>query len=893
MTPEEWELTKQILDVALGLPEVERVPYILKATENSPSVRASVLEILPHYTNDPSNATIRPAHVLAPGQLVARRFRVVRLIAAGGMGEVYEAYDEWLRLRLALKTLRYGQTADGDTLERFKRELLLARGVAHENLCRVFDFVEHRAPGPAGDELATPCFTMELLEGETLADLLNRSRPLPLDAVLDIVRQVVSGLQILHERGITHRDLKPSNIMIVPRQKGPPRAVVMDFGLAKPETCQSEIFESAPDFEGAGAPFFMAPEVIRRQRPTFASDIYALGLVIDEMVTTSRAFQSKSMAGLFYEKLQEQPVMPSKRSTDLPLHWEQTILRCIDNEPGARFSSVSAVLQALEHPESADELIPVTKPPVVEIATRPGYKSWRSLPRWAWITLMIWLPAMLWMAGWTVSAVQPINTSVQVFEIENLTQATEYNYVAKGTTDQLMSRLLKVPGVRIFAVHSTRAVTPDVKAGRFSLDGTLQAHAGQIRLAMQLFDNERSGDLLWSETFDSEDIKNPLGLQTQIAEKAVQALERRLVLGPNSANGFLANASYQVRRLLAFESPASWTPTTNNAAFDLYMRGHNLLEEVSPAAAAKAIEYFRRAIEADPNFALAYAAAADAYMQMMNYNYRPHEELAAQAREYANKAVQRDPRLAEAHSVLAAVRQHDWDWKGAEESYREALRLKPNFSRARRWYAGLLAQFGRWSEALSEAQNALEQDPFDRSGPPAVGCYLFLAGRYDESIRMLTSAIAEKDMPMTRANLGEVYAWLAHTITGAKSDEYFQLALEQAQAIERAERVSSPDGRTPFADKLFALAYAAKGNEASLQPYLERMEQDMLKEGTSPVSLASVYAMRGQVDKACDLLDRAVVKRDRRLLYAKVVPFLTKLHGLPRFTAVLRQMNMG
>ena len=350
MTAEEWEIAKEILDTAAGLPEPEREACVLRATEAWPGVRQAVLEILPHYVSDPTDRTLKLGHVLAPGQLVARRFRVIRLIEAGGMGEVYEAQDEWLRLRLALKTLRHGQAAEGDTLERFKRELLIARGVTHENLCKVYDFAEHRETDRDGNEIVTPCFTMELLEGETLAELLRKTRPLPGEVVLDIARQVVSALKTLHDRGIVHRDLKPSNIMIVPAAEGTRRAVVMDFGLAKADQVRSDVFESAPDLEGAGAPYFMAPELIRKQRASFASDIYALGLVIDEMVTSSRAWSSKSVTGLLYEKLEESPIPPSERATDLPAHWEKTILRCIQNEPSARFSSVTEVLSSLEYP---------------------------------------------------------------------------------------------------------------------------------------------------------------------------------------------------------------------------------------------------------------------------------------------------------------------------------------------------------------------------------------------------------------------------------------------------------------------------------------------------------------------------------------------------------------
>ena len=175
-------------------------------------------------------------------------------IASGGMGEVYEAYDERLRSRLALKTVRPDVVSEEGALERFKREILIARGVSHENLCRVFDFVEHQT-GESKYAECIPCLTMELLEGESLADLLARKRPLGQPETLSTVHQISEGLAVLHGSGIIHRDLKPSNIMIVPRKSGTSRVVVTDFGLAKADESEVDLFQSHPGFQ-AGAPYF-------------------------------------------------------------------------------------------------------------------------------------------------------------------------------------------------------------------------------------------------------------------------------------------------------------------------------------------------------------------------------------------------------------------------------------------------------------------------------------------------------------------------------------------------------------------------------------------------------------------------------------------------------------
>ena len=571
MNPDEWLLAKQILDTASSLPEGERDDYTRRESEGFPSVYDTCMQMLPFYRNDPTGPVVRYGHVLSDGQLVAGRFRVVRLIAAGGMGEVYEAYDEWLRVRLALKTLRHGQAVDANTLERFKRELLIARGLVHGNLCRVFDFAEHTTTGPTGETAVTPCFTMELLEGETLTDLLNRTRPLPPETVLSIVGQLVSGLAVLHGQNIVHRDLKPSNIMIIPRAGSQPRVVVTDFGLSKPDVAQAGCFESAPDVEIVGAPYFMAPEILRREKASFASDIYALGLVIDEMVTLSRAFSSKAIAGLVFEKLCEKPIPPSLRAQQLPAHWERTILRCIDSDPSTRFSSVTAVLQALEQPEltQAPPLIVAASAPVI----LPGVaaKSPLLLPKWAWVALPLFLPALFGMAG--LSAV-PMKT-VLVFEMES-GKPNEHEYLARGTMSHITERLSKVPGLKVIPAHSSREKWTKAAETDYSLDGTLQLYGGTMRLVLNLSDNVQNGTIFWAKSFDSEEIINPLQLQTRMAESAGAALEKQIAATGGRRSVFL-NVKYKVQSLFG-PPPAYVEPTQNSQAFDLYMRGHHLLE---------------------------------------------------------------------------------------------------------------------------------------------------------------------------------------------------------------------------------------------------------------------------------------------------------------------------
>jgi eukaryotic-like serine/threonine-protein kinase len=349
-----WEKIKQVFDAALEMPEPQRMAYVETACMDKPEVVSAVREMLRSYSDDSLTRTSQPTDdtthdaVFREGDLVANRFRVTRFINRGGMGEVYEVYDTRLRRATAMKTLRPEFQADAEALERFQREIVIAQNVGNDNLCRIYEFVEHPFRDRfSGDILLIPCFTMELLAGDNLGEFIRDHRPLTPGEALPLIRQVGSGLQILHENGIIHRDLKPSNVMLVPRRDGQTRAVVMDFGLSKPERPDSGFFETQITFQ-AGAPYSMAPELLRRERPGIASDIYSFGLLIDEMVTKSRAFTALSVQGLYFSKLWELPIPPGERAIGLPSSWEQTILQCLEKDPTLRPRSVREVIDALE-----------------------------------------------------------------------------------------------------------------------------------------------------------------------------------------------------------------------------------------------------------------------------------------------------------------------------------------------------------------------------------------------------------------------------------------------------------------------------------------------------------------------------------------------------------------
>jgi eukaryotic-like serine/threonine-protein kinase len=260
------------------------------------------------------------------------------------MGEVYEVEDLELKERVALKTIRPEVAQDQKMIERFKREIQLARNVTHPNVCRIFDLGFHRTGEPSGDWMF---LTMELLNGETLAARIRRGGRMKPSEALPIAVQMAAGLAAAHKAGVIHRDFKTGNVILVPSKEGN-RVVVTDFGLARRSQASGGAQTASSSVsEFMGTPAYMAPEQVRGDPVTLAADIYALGVVLYEMVTGTWPFTGDNPLAIAAKRLEGPPTPPRKYVPDLEPKWEAAILRCLERESKDRFQSATAVAEAL------------------------------------------------------------------------------------------------------------------------------------------------------------------------------------------------------------------------------------------------------------------------------------------------------------------------------------------------------------------------------------------------------------------------------------------------------------------------------------------------------------------------------------------------------------------
>jgi len=289
----------------------------------------------------------RPATaMLVTGETVGGRYRVLERIGKGGMGEVYAAKDLDLEDRVALKVIRTEGAEDPSLLERFKREIVLARRISHPNVCRVFDGgVYRRTDGDEAQEIRY--LTMEMLDGETLTRRIERKGRISTGVALGLVRQMASGLAAAHAAGVVHRDLKSDNIFLVSGPSGQTRVVITDFGLAR----NLQIDDKTSITEGfIGTPAYMSPEQVDGSHPvTPASDLYSLGVVLYEMITGLLPFGGGTPLAVAQKRLTHSPIPPSRYVPELEPRWEISILRCLSREPQDRYATPEELIDAL-HP---------------------------------------------------------------------------------------------------------------------------------------------------------------------------------------------------------------------------------------------------------------------------------------------------------------------------------------------------------------------------------------------------------------------------------------------------------------------------------------------------------------------------------------------------------------
>ena len=468
----------------------------------------------------------QPAPLLAPGTVIGRRYFVQRFIARGGMGEVYAVEDRELHQQVALKTITPARANEPDARERFRREVQLSRRVTHPNVCRLFDVGFHE-----DGTLGTVIFcTMELLEGETLAERLARDGRMRVDEALPIVEQIAAALDAAHTAGVVHCDFKPHNVLLVKRgESSPPRVVVTDFGLARAlDSARPALPVEERMF---GTPAYMAPEQVRGQEVTARSDLYALGVTLFQMATGQLPFVGSSRRETASMRLTHPPAPPRQLVPDLDVRWERALLPCLERDPArrpARAEDAARQLRAPRRPRprtlavGAALLLLLASTAVTWVAARrrhaatPSSTGRRSLA----------------VAGWAASTTQPdqawIGTALGVLVGDALAAGDELRLAPPEDLTRARRELGLRPGAAL-----DRAALAKLRADLDvddTVSGSYEVRGDRLEASAHVVD-ARGREV--AAASDSAPLSDLRALATRLAEK----LRQRLGVPPASADG--------------------------------------------------------------------------------------------------------------------------------------------------------------------------------------------------------------------------------------------------------------------------------------------------------------------------------------------------------------------
>ena len=551
----------------------------------------------------------------AVGDVLCDRFRVTRFIARGGMGELYEADDLALGERVALKTIRPEIALDQRAHQRFRREVQLARKITHPSICRIFDLFRHEPPDGGSERAAGATFvTMELLEGETLRDRLRRVGRMTPEEARPLITQMADALGAAHAAGVVHRDFKSSNVMLIGgvpdvAHSAPPRVVVTDFGLAyrldDAATSESSITRGG---DVVGTPEYMAPEQIEGQAVTPATDIYALGLVLYEMLTGERPFTGTTPMAIAITRLSTLPKPPRAVEPSIPVEWDRVIMRCLAKEPAARFPSAAAVAQALE-----------AKP------ARPDRPSRRLIAAAAAAVLLVgggwlvWRPSVTTRDGATSAANAPAidrtRPAVAVLGFRNLAARRDTDWLSTALAEMLTSelavgeRLRTIPGETVtrmkteLALADTESYAPETLA-------RIRRNLGTDLVVVGSYVTVGSGD--------DATLRVDIRLQDSREGTTMAVVSET---GPASTLlDVVARAGGRLRQRIGIDVLPAAALTSARAAqpasretLRLYAEGLHHLRMFDALGARALLE---RAIESDPGFPLAHAALATAWSSL-------------------------------------------------------------------------------------------------------------------------------------------------------------------------------------------------------------------------------------------------------------------------------------
>jgi len=682
------DLVMNLVELALARPASERTVYLQSACAGDTELLTQVWhyveweERMNGFLLDPLYPPAENEHPFEPGELLCDRFRIVREVAQGGMGIVYEATDEKLDRRIALKCAKTGFR------KRLPPEVRNATAISHPNVCKIFEI--HTASTSQGE---IDFLTMEFLEGETLADRLHRG-PVPAAEARAIALQLCAGVAEAHRNCVVHGDLKSSNVILSTGPDGSTRAVITDFGLArKPEASQRTV----PSGDRAGTPDYMAPELWKGEAASEASDIYALGVILYELVAGRRPYPAEM---LWEQRLTAKPPAADPK-------WDRILSRCLNADPAMRFRDGGEVAWALDPPRKRRWFVAAAAAAMLAILTSVFTYERTMGPPQSWRLAMVPLQSDPELAA--VAAKLSRETNEQL------------RYLSGGKVAKLnVIPLEKIAAKNAGTVEAVRTLF----AATHVLRVTLEPDGGKVLLHAALVTEPGEANRDWKAEYAPGDLR----------------------YAPVALAGFVTGTLHL--------PPPVVSANVSAAAKQDYLAGLNEVRRDSSIDSALAS--FGRAVAADPDSPLTYAGLAEA--QWFKYYVIRDQAWLERSTESALQAELRNPDLPPVHGVEGILLQNSGLYELAEAEFRRAIELDPKGSD---WYRRLGQVFehnNRVEDALASYRKAIELEPNYYRNHQALGTFYYDQGNYSDAVKQFETTVAlAPGEPMAHFALGDAY----------------------------------------------------------------------------------------------------------------------------------------
>jgi serine/threonine-protein kinase len=783
--------------------------------------------------------------------------------------------------------------ADPECRARFEREAQTIAALNHPNIVTIYSVEE------AEDLLF---LTMEYVDGKPLSDLTVKGG-LPLPQILTLAIPLADAISAAHQRGITHRDLKPANVMVSTDS----RVKVLDFGLAKlRETSPLEVgvigLPTSPlTGEGriVGTVAYMSPEQAQGKPLDSRSDIFSLGIMLYEMATGEHPFTGETSLAVLSAIVKDTPRSVTDLNPAIPQELARVVNRCLAKEIGRRYQTVVDLRNELEElsaelesgalsptptAASIDQVLTDRRAAVSEsasgtaprsaaaAATPPTSQPWhRSTPKLVLAACLVGAMLLLgigigdWRHDLLLSGRQPTISSVAVLPLENLSGDPSQEYFSESLTDELITDLARLPGLRVISRTSTTQYRRTNKslpqiARELNVDAVVEGSVVQtesrVRIRIQLVEARRDRHV-WAEAYE-RDMRDVLGLQSDVARAITHQIN--LELTP------------QLKARFSRDQPR------NFQAYAAYLKGRYEWNKRTKESLKQSIQYFEEAITEDSAYALAHEGLAETYGVMNTYGVLPPEEAYPKAKAEALRALELDDELGEAHAILAELRKTEGDWRGAEREFLRALELSPSYATAHQWYGEYLLNTGRFDQGLAEMQRGHELDPGSPLMNGVLGMASYEARRYGEAIQQLRKAIEMEP------RFAWSHAWLGFAFAQERMHQ---------EAIQEFQKAVDLSGGSPDFTAFLGYAYGLSGDRRQAQTIAEKLVilSHSKTPYVSPLFIALVYTSLNEKDQAFQWLEKGYAAHDVFLQWLKVEPSLDTLRSDVRFQNLIRQMG--